>query len=113
MSDNIDKNDIKELIDFLSQKDIPKLTNGPKIKEFEKSPIAYVEANVPTFISDMTQKGMYSDESEAKLKDALTDGLEGESRQGVQDPGRISCRTISAGNVPAYVPLCRCEGNAL
>ena len=35
MSDNIDKEDIKSLIDFLSQDTIPKLTNGPKVSEFE------------------------------------------------------------------------------
>ena len=35
MSDNIDKEDIQSLIDFLSQDQIPKLTNGPKVVEFE------------------------------------------------------------------------------
>ena len=35
MSDNIDKEDIQSLIDFLSQDQIPKLTNGPKVAEFE------------------------------------------------------------------------------
>jgi CDP-6-deoxy-D-xylo-4-hexulose-3-dehydrase len=35
MSDNIDKQDIKSLINFLSQDQIPKLTNGPKVIEFE------------------------------------------------------------------------------
>ena len=35
MSDNIDKEDIKSLVDFLSQDQIPKLTNGPKVIEFE------------------------------------------------------------------------------
>ena len=35
MSDNIDKEDVKALIDFLSQDQIPKLTNGPKVIEFE------------------------------------------------------------------------------
>ena len=37
MSDNIDKEDIKSLIDFLSQDQIPKLTNGPKVVEFENA----------------------------------------------------------------------------
>jgi CDP-6-deoxy-D-xylo-4-hexulose-3-dehydrase len=37
MSDNIDKEDIQSLIDFLSQESIPKLTNGPKVIEFENS----------------------------------------------------------------------------
>jgi dTDP-4-amino-4,6-dideoxygalactose transaminase len=36
MSDNITKDDIQSLIDFLSQEKIPKLTNGPKVLEFEK-----------------------------------------------------------------------------
>ncbi len=37
MDNNIDKEDIKSLIDFLNQKQIPKLTNGPKVLEFEKA----------------------------------------------------------------------------
>jgi CDP-6-deoxy-D-xylo-4-hexulose-3-dehydrase len=37
MNDNIDKEDVKSVIDFLSQDTIPKLTNGPKVAEFEKS----------------------------------------------------------------------------
>jgi CDP-6-deoxy-D-xylo-4-hexulose-3-dehydrase len=37
MSDNIDKEDIKSLINFLDQEQIPKLTNGPKVIEFEKN----------------------------------------------------------------------------
>jgi len=37
MSDNIDKEDIQSLIDFLSQESIPKLTNGPKVSEFENA----------------------------------------------------------------------------
>ena len=36
MEDNITKSDIQELINFLSQEKIPKLTNGPKVVEFEK-----------------------------------------------------------------------------
>lgn len=36
MHDNIDKSDISELIKFLSQDEIPKLTNGSKVFEFEK-----------------------------------------------------------------------------
>jgi len=35
MRDNIDKEDVNSLIDFLSQDQIPKLTNGPKVVEFE------------------------------------------------------------------------------
>lgn len=37
MSDNIDKEDVKALVDFLSQDQIPKLTNGPKVVEFENA----------------------------------------------------------------------------
>jgi len=37
MSDNIDKEDVKALVDFLSQDQIPKLTNGPKVIEFENT----------------------------------------------------------------------------
>jgi CDP-6-deoxy-D-xylo-4-hexulose-3-dehydrase len=36
MSENIDKGDINSLIEFLSQDEIPKLTNGPKVKQLEK-----------------------------------------------------------------------------
>ena len=37
MNDNIDKEDVKSVIDFLSQDKIPKLTNGPKVLEFENA----------------------------------------------------------------------------
>ena len=37
MNDNIDKEDVNSVIEFLSQDKIPKLTNGPKVIEFEKS----------------------------------------------------------------------------
>lgn len=36
MQDNITKDDIKNLVNFLTQEKIPKLTNGPKVVEFEK-----------------------------------------------------------------------------
>ena len=36
MDDNITRDDVNELINFLSQEKIPKLTNGPKVVEFEK-----------------------------------------------------------------------------
>lgn len=36
MEDNITKEDINSLIGFLSQESIPKLTNGPKVLEFER-----------------------------------------------------------------------------
>lgn len=36
MDDNITKEDVQSVIDFLSQENIPKLTNGPKVLEFEK-----------------------------------------------------------------------------
>jgi CDP-6-deoxy-D-xylo-4-hexulose-3-dehydrase len=37
MNDNIDKQDINCVLDFLSQDAIPKLTNGPKVIEFENA----------------------------------------------------------------------------
>ena len=36
MSDNITRNDIDELVKFLQQDPIPRLTNGPKVEELEK-----------------------------------------------------------------------------
>ena len=36
MSDNINRNDVDELVKFLQQDPIPRLTNGPKVEEFEK-----------------------------------------------------------------------------
>lgn len=36
MDDNISVNDIKELIKFLDQSPVPRLTNGPKVLEFEQ-----------------------------------------------------------------------------
>ena len=37
MSDNIDRGDMDCLIEFLQQEPIPRLTNGPKVIEFEKA----------------------------------------------------------------------------
>ena len=37
MNENIDREDIDSVIDFLSKDKIPKLTNGPKVIEFENS----------------------------------------------------------------------------
>lgn len=37
MNDNIDKEDVNSVISFLSQNNIPKLTNGPKVVEFENA----------------------------------------------------------------------------
>lgn len=37
MNDNIDKEDVQSVINFLSQNNIPKLTNGPKVVEFENA----------------------------------------------------------------------------
>jgi hypothetical protein len=39
MNDNIDKEDIKSVLEFLSGDSIPKLTNGPKVVEFENSSV--------------------------------------------------------------------------
>ena len=37
MEDNIDREDVNTLIEFLNQTPIPKLTNGPKVVEFENA----------------------------------------------------------------------------
>ena len=37
MNDNIDREDVDSVINFLSQDRIPKLTNGPKVVEFENA----------------------------------------------------------------------------
>jgi CDP-6-deoxy-D-xylo-4-hexulose-3-dehydrase len=37
MADNINEKDVNELVSFLQQRPIPKLTNGPKVKEFEEA----------------------------------------------------------------------------
>ena len=37
MSDNIDRDDINHLVEFLQQDPIPRLTNGEKVIEFEKA----------------------------------------------------------------------------
>ncbi len=37
MNNNIDKEDINSLIEFLSSDEIPRLTNGPKVIEFENN----------------------------------------------------------------------------
>jgi len=37
MEDNIDREDVNTLINFLNQTPIPKLTNGPKVVEFENA----------------------------------------------------------------------------
>jgi CDP-6-deoxy-D-xylo-4-hexulose-3-dehydrase len=36
MDDNITRDDVNQVIEFLQQDPIPKLTNGPKVKEFEE-----------------------------------------------------------------------------
>jgi CDP-6-deoxy-D-xylo-4-hexulose-3-dehydrase len=37
MSENIDRQDVNEVIQFLQQDPLPKLTHGPKVREFEKA----------------------------------------------------------------------------
>ena len=37
MSDNVTREDIDELITFLQQDPLPRLTNGPKVEEFERA----------------------------------------------------------------------------
>jgi len=51
MEDNIDKGDIQEVIDFLSQEEIPKLTNGPKVVEFEEKWSEWVGVKHSLFVN--------------------------------------------------------------
>jgi CDP-6-deoxy-D-xylo-4-hexulose-3-dehydrase len=51
MNDNIDKQDIQCVIDFLSQENIPKLTNGPKVVEFEKAWGEWLETKYNLFVN--------------------------------------------------------------
>jgi CDP-6-deoxy-D-xylo-4-hexulose-3-dehydrase len=51
MSDNINRDDINEVIKFLNQNPIPKLTNGPKVMEFEKEWSKWVGTKYSVFLN--------------------------------------------------------------
>lgn len=51
MLDNIDKQDIKAVVDFLQQDQIPKLTNGPKVLEFEQEWSKWLGVDYSLFVN--------------------------------------------------------------
>ena len=51
MDDNITRDDVNSVIDFLSQDQIPKLTNGPKVVEFEKQWSEWVGVKHSLFVN--------------------------------------------------------------
>ena len=51
MEDNIFREDVDEIISFLSQKKIPRLTNGPKVVEFEKKWSEWLGTDKSVFVN--------------------------------------------------------------
>jgi len=51
MDDNITREDVNSVIDFLNQDQIPKLTNGPKVVEFEKQWSEWVGTKHSLFVN--------------------------------------------------------------
>ena len=51
MEDNIIREDVDEIISFLSQKKIPRLTNGPKVVEFEKKWSEWLGTDKSVFVN--------------------------------------------------------------
>jgi CDP-6-deoxy-D-xylo-4-hexulose-3-dehydrase len=51
MSNNIDRSDVDNLIDFLKQDPIPQLTNGPKVREFEAKWSEWVGVKYSLFVN--------------------------------------------------------------
>ena len=51
MEDNIIREDVDEIISFLSQKKIPRLTNGPKVIEFEKTWSRWLGTDKSVFVN--------------------------------------------------------------
>lgn len=51
MDDNINREDVNSVIDFLNQDPIPKLTNGPKVAEFEKQWSEWVGVKHSLFVN--------------------------------------------------------------
>ena len=54
MSDNIDKADIDCLVEFLQQESVPRLTNGPKVLEFEKAWSEWLGVKHSVFVNSGT-----------------------------------------------------------
>ena len=51
MDDNINREDVNSIIDFLNQDPIPKLTNGPKVLEFERQWSEWVGVKHSLFVN--------------------------------------------------------------
>ena len=51
MDDNINREDVNSIIDFLNQDPIPKLTNGPKVVDFEKQWSEWVGVKHSLFVN--------------------------------------------------------------
>ena len=54
MSDNIDRADVDCLIEFLQQEPVPRLTNGPKVMEFEKAWSEWLGTKHSVFVNSGT-----------------------------------------------------------
>ena len=54
MSDNIDREDVDCLIEFLQQEPIPRLTNGPKVIEFEENWSKWLGVKHSVFVNSGT-----------------------------------------------------------
>ena len=54
MSNNIGRDDIDCLIEFLQQEPIPRLTNGPKVMEFEKAWSEWLGVKHSVFVNSGT-----------------------------------------------------------
>ena len=54
MANNIDRTDIDCLIDFLKQDSIPRLTNGPKVVEFEEKWSKWLGVKHSVFVNSGT-----------------------------------------------------------
>ena len=60
MDNNITKEDINELIKFLSQDEIPKLTNCPKVSEFEKKWSQWLGVKYSVFVNSGASANLIS-----------------------------------------------------
>ena len=54
MSDNISRDDIDCLVEFLQQEPIPRLTNGPKVVEFEEKWSKWLGVKHSVFVNSGT-----------------------------------------------------------
>ena len=59
MKNNIEKNDLNILINYLKKKD-PKLTNGPKVKQFEKAWSNWLGVKYSVFVNSGSSANLLS-----------------------------------------------------